>query len=89
MPPGPNKRVPANPRYQRVTSRLDTGPNMRKILAQYEGELDPRSGTERWRPVRAEARRGALRPRGGAAGWAPAQSPEGAPQPVGQNSTRT
>lgn len=41
MPPVPNKRVPVNPRYQRVTSRIDTGPNMRKILAQYEGTSGP------------------------------------------------
>ena len=41
MLPTPNKRVPSNPRYKGVVSRLDTGPNMRKILAQYEGTSGP------------------------------------------------
>jgi len=36
-----DKRVPSNPRYANVSSKLNTGPNMRKILSQYEGTSGP------------------------------------------------
>ena len=42
---------------------------MRSPPREYEGELDPRSGTERWRPVRDEERRGELSPMEKAEGW--------------------
>jgi len=35
------RRVPSNPRYANVSSKLNTGPNMRKILAQHEGTSGP------------------------------------------------
>lgn len=36
-----NRRVPSNPKYREVSSKLNTGPNMRKILHQYEGTSGP------------------------------------------------
>jgi len=35
------RRVKHNPKYSNVVSRLDTGPNMRKILKEYEGTAGP------------------------------------------------
>jgi len=36
-----DRKVPSNPKYRNVTSKLNTGPNMRKILQQYEGTSGP------------------------------------------------
>lgn len=36
-----DRKVPSNPRYRNVSSKLNTGPNMRKILSQYEGTSGP------------------------------------------------
>ena len=34
-------KIPSNPKYRNVSSKLNTGPNMRKILNQYEGTSGP------------------------------------------------
>ncbi|KAL3905108.1 MAG: hypothetical protein SGPRY_011030, partial [Prymnesium sp.] len=41
------KRVPSNPRYANVSSKLNTGPNMRKILGQYEGTSGPNARSKK------------------------------------------
>jgi len=33
----PNRRVPSNPKYANTAAKLDTGPNMRKVLDKYQG----------------------------------------------------
>ena len=41
------KRVPSNPKYANVSSKLSTGPNMRKVLGQYEGTSGPNARSKK------------------------------------------